>query len=725
LPEEVRQPMIHSRLTPLKTRLLLLVAVALLPVVVFAVAGLVVLGRQQLEQAQRAMVERTRAVLSAVDNELQASIAAAEMLALSRELERGELTRFYEEAQRAVRLRESWETIIVFDPSGQQLLNTALPFDSALPGEVADRESFALHRTSSGPIIGNLAAGPAGQPRFAVLIPVMRGSEKRYVMAAVVNPGTFQKLLERQKVPDEGVITIFESQANVVARSRNAETFVGKPISDSLRQLMLGNQEGWGITQTLDGQTVYSAYSHSAISQWGVAVGIGVGAVNGAIWRFYVIFGSGILLSIALGALVAALLARRIARPIAQLRAAAQAVGRGEVPEIPGATLPEVDEVATALANAAAARSQADRAKDEFLAMLGHELRNPLAAISNAVQVLERRGDSEESQRQAHAIVARQAEHLARITDDLLDVGRVMTGKVVLVRGPMDLAEAVRQSLATLTAAGRLARHKLELKTSPAWIDADPSRIEQIISNLLMNAAKYTPPDSAIEVSVADEHGEAVLRVRDEGIGMEPELVPRVFDLFVQGRTGPDRAQGGLGIGLTLVRRLVEFHGGAVSAESAGPDQGSLFTVRLPAVGRPTTLPQRRKSGPSVTPRRVLIIEDNDDARTMMRLLLEMNGHTVDEASDGLTGVSIALEHVHDVAFIDLGLPCIDGHEVARRIRASPRGARITLVALTGYGQLQDRQSALAAGFDLHMVKPASADLLNRILADLPARAAA
>jgi PAS domain S-box-containing protein len=365
--------------------------------------------------------------------------------------------------------------------------------------------------------------------------------------------------------------------------------------------------------------------------------------------------------------------------------------------------------------SARAAAETANRAKDEFIAMLGHELRNPLSAIAGAVGVLQRLGrPDEQPAASARDVVARQTQHLARLMDDLLDVGRVMTGKIVLDRRPLDLLETTERVVATVRATGRAARHRLSIAGTPAWIDGDVTRIEQVITNLVTNALKYTPPDGTIGLSVAEEGREVVLRVSDTGHGIAPELLPRIFDLFVQGEQAPERAQGGLGIGLTLVRRLVELHDGRVEAASAGA--GSTFTIRLPRLPAPppSAEPPRRHRVP---PQRTLLVEDNDDAREMLRTLLELDGHTVYEASNGIAGLAAALEHRPDLAVIDIGLPEMDGYEVARRLRASESLKAIRLIALTGYGQADDARRAHEAGFDLHVVKPVDPDRLAEAVA--------
>jgi signal transduction histidine kinase len=353
-----------------------------------------------------------------------------------------------------------------------------------------------------------------------------------------------------------------------------------------------------------------------------------------------------------------------------------------------------------------------NHAKDEFLAMLGHELRNPLSAISSAASLIGLPGVSADGVQRAKKIIQRQSQHLGRIVDDLLDLSRAMSGKILLNRAPLDLAALVSQTLETYRATGRSADYDLVLDLDAGWIDGDSTRLEQISSNLLDNALKYTPTGGRVEVRTWTENDDVVLSVRDNGVGIPAELLPHVFDVFVQGSSTLDRSQGGLGIGLSLVRRLAELHGGSVAAESAGPDRGSTFTLRLPRIEHPVA------AAPAPAPiaehgkPRVLLIEDNDDGREMMTMMLGGYGYDVTAAADGLLGLSAAQDYQPDLALVDIGLPGIDGYEVARRLRADPATRDIRLIALTGYGLAEDLRRVMEAGFDRHLVKPVDIDQL-------------
>jgi PAS domain S-box-containing protein len=376
------------------------------------------------------------------------------------------------------------------------------------------------------------------------------------------------------------------------------------------------------------------------------------------------------------------------------------------------------------------ARHERDRAehdshvKNEFLAMLAHELRNPLGAIRSAVSIIDSVNPSSSTATHAREVIARQVAHLSRLIDDLLDVERVASGKIRLDRHPLDMAEALQRAVASVTTGAGLDRD-IEIHTEPVWVQGDADRLEQVFVNLITNAIKYTPRDGSIQVSLSGQRNDAVLTVQDTGAGIASELLPLVFDMFVQGEHTLDRAQGGLGIGLTLVRRLVELHGGTVAASSDGAGRGSTFTVRVPRLA----VTRNSASIPSpVEPalsRRILLIEDSRDAREMFRLVLEQAGHDVYEAASGDRGLELVETVRPEVAIIDIGLPGLDGYEIARRIRNQPHGRAMLLLALTGYGFPSDRARSTDAGFDHHLVKPVDPYALARVLDENAAMGAA
>jgi PAS domain S-box-containing protein len=376
-----------------------------------------------------------------------------------------------------------------------------------------------------------------------------------------------------------------------------------------------------------------------------------------------------------------------------------------------------------ALEDARREAERANRAKDEFMAMLGHELRNPLAPILTAVQLMRLRGP--EGNASKLDVVERQVKHMLRLVDDLLDVSRIARGKVALSREPVELASVVAKAIEMAEPLVDANRHHLtvEVPRSGLEVDVDPARMAQVVSNLLTNAAKYTPSQGRIVVHARRESDDVVLEVQDNGIGIAPQLLPRVFDLFTQGRQGVERAQGGLGLGLAIVQSLVKLHGGSVSAASAGPDRGSTFTIRLPALrargevaiagSRPADQGPRRAHDGSM---RVLVVDDNQDAAQLTAEAVSAAGYQSDLAYDGLEALEHAQRSHPDIVLLDIGLPVLDGYEVARRLREMTGVSCPNIVAITGYGQEMDFRRTKEAGFDAHIVKPVNLDHLLAVL---------
>jgi PAS domain S-box-containing protein len=367
-----------------------------------------------------------------------------------------------------------------------------------------------------------------------------------------------------------------------------------------------------------------------------------------------------------------------------------------------------------------------ERQMSEFLAMLSHELRNPLGSIVNALDLARHKPVAERTE--ARGIIERQVKHLAHIVDDLLDISRITRGKIELRKEILGVNDAVLHAVESCRSLLRARGHKVDVNPSEEelWIEADPTRLSQVILNLINNAAKYTPAGGHISISISRDNDLVVLRVRDTGIGIPPTLLPKVFDLFVQGDRSLDRTAGGLGIGLTIVKRMVEMHGGSVDAMSAGSGQGSEFVVRLPrasseGVAR-TPQPTQSRGQASGLRRRLLIVDDNRDFANSLAALLEEFGHDVRTANDGQAAITVAAVHAPDAVLLDIGLPAMDGYEVARRLRGSSALNGVTLVAISGYGHEENRRRAREVGFDHYLVKPIDAAELINIIDRLPVR---
>jgi PAS domain S-box-containing protein len=368
--------------------------------------------------------------------------------------------------------------------------------------------------------------------------------------------------------------------------------------------------------------------------------------------------------------------------------------------------------------------AEADRRKNEFLAMLAHELRNPLAPISNAARALRIGGRDGHALQSASEMLERQVGQMARLVDDLLDMSRISRGKIELRKERVELAQVVSQSVEA--AGGQYKTRNQQLTVTlphrPVHLDADPARLAQVIGNLLNNASKFTDPGGHVWLTVDTEDGYAVIRVRDDGIGIAAEDIPRLFDMFAQVDSSLERSRDGLGIGLTLVKSLTEMHGGTVDVRSDGLGRGSEFTVRLPVLGQVSAPRPTRVAQPptATTARRILIVDDNQDGAESLALLLQLSGHDTFQAHDGVEAIEAAERVRPDVVLLDIGLPRLNGYEACRRIRQEPWGKDLVLVALTGWGQDEDRQQSREAGFNAHMVKPIDHDALVKLLASLP-----
>jgi PAS domain S-box-containing protein len=371
----------------------------------------------------------------------------------------------------------------------------------------------------------------------------------------------------------------------------------------------------------------------------------------------------------------------------------------------------------------AADLADADRRKDEFLATLAHELRNPLAPLTNTLEFLKRSSNQDASVRRGLDTMERQLEQLVRLVDDLLDLSRITHNRIELRKRPVELASVLRQAVLAAQPLADAARHTIEVDvpSEPVYLHADPVRLTQVFGNLLNNSCKYTPPGGTIRVTAQRDDQSAVVTVTDTGIGIPRDRLASIFDMFAQVDQTLERSQGGLGIGLTLVKRLVEMHSGSVEAQSAGEGHGSTFVVRLPAALDVAYVaqPAATETQTSSATHRILVVDDNEDSADSLAMLLQLTGHEVFIAHDGHSALDAAEQHRPGVALLDIGLPSLNGYDVCRRIRQEPWGKTMVLIALTGWGQDEDRRRSQEAGFDGHLVKPVDHTRLLTLLATL------
>jgi signal transduction histidine kinase/ActR/RegA family two-component response regulator len=718
----------------IRWHLLQVLLLGIVPLGVLAGALLYFHWQVQEAERERSQIESVRLLATAIDNALDSTVQRVSIL--SRLWASGEASeeRLYRQAKAALTANPDWKTIVVFRADGQGVFRADLPFGALLPSQ----KLFDLWQPvmrERRPVISDLFVSPTtGQPQVAVGVPVVRDGEVTHIMIANLNLRWFDELLQRQGLPSGGVAGIFDRNWKFVSRSFEGDERRGTDPSAPLVADMKRNPEGIGRYPNLNGVHVYTSWTRSRHGWW-VASATPSAAIDNAFWRHLAAFTLAWLAAVGAGVAYAYRKARRIAGALVSFEARAEDLAAGRtLGAVSASGVRELDRSLDALGKASSvlqqaleqrdaslavereARSAAEaasRSKDEFLAMLGHELRNPLAAISNASVIVNSPGRTAEQLAFAGGILARQSQHLKRLIDDLLDVGRVMTGKILHEHETLDLAATARRVASTLETAGRLAQRRFDVDAEAVWINGDPTRVEQIVANLLVNAATYTPAGGRIRLRVAREGGQALIEVSDNGIGIAPEHLGRIFDLFYQADATVDRARGGLGIGLTLVQRLVELHGGSVLAHSGGRGLGSTFTVRIPAVAAPSQEgePSRAQARGGM-PLEILVVEDNVDERQSLRMALELQGHRVVEAGNGHVALEIARRRPPQVAIVDIGLPAgMDGYTLAGVLRAE-LGDRILLVALTGYGGREDERRARDAGFDRHLTKPANRDEL-------------
>jgi signal transduction histidine kinase len=709
------------------------VLAAVVPLGVLAAVFVYRLIDNERHAYQQAMTDVVRAMSVALDSEIQHSITALEVLALSDEIDSGNLDEFRTKAEVARARHGRWSNLVLARADGTRLLNLRVPNGNLVPSGKDDSplQAAVLRR----PVISDASTSvTSGKTTTFITVPVLRGDGAPYVLSASIEFDVWTDWLARQVPPGALAAAIDDKAGVILARSARPEDFVGKRASEQLRAAYAQQRTGLIRTQNLEGLVIYAAYDTSEATGWHTLLLTPASAVEAGATRFAV----GLAVTTVLVLLVSILLALRMARPLAggitQLGAAIGRVGRGEPPAWRCSGIDEIDAAGQAagqasallaaraqdvqtlqaqLAQRAEAAERANQSKDQFLGMLGHELRNPLSAVSNATAVLRLQAD--DTNRRMLDIIDRQTRQLTALVDDLLDVSRAVAGKLHVQPSAIELGSVVERQMEALKAAGALAAHEVSLRCAEAPVLVDPERMAQVVRNLVENSIKYTPPGGRIDVQVAVHGGHAVLTVTDNGKGISSDLLPHVFEPFTQAPQSIDRSAGGLGLGLSIVKQIVELHGGAVHAYSAGTGQGAQFAVELPlrtvqAVAATPAL----QSTPS-RPLRVALVDDHDDARAGLRSLLQSEGHEVHEAADGPAGLALIGSGNFDVALIDIGLPGFSGLELARRAREAGAGCR--LVAVTGYGQLTDRARAEAAGFDAFLIKPATGEQIRRALA--------
>ena len=610
----------------IRTSLALMGIAILLPIL--AAAGFAFHTMQQNERAAtlRGVSETARATSLIVDREVNGAISALRVLGNSPYLETRDFKAFYAQAA-ALNRPDVWTVLL--DASGTQVLDTAVPYGTAAPA--VSRARVAQVIASQQPLITNVMVGPAtGRLSTTLYVPAQAAGGRSFVVAHGFDVGYWKNTAMTADVPADWIVAVIDRDGKFVSRSHKANELLGRPAQPELVAAAASETDGLIRHQTREGIDSYDAFTHSRLTGWTVAVAAPVASIEAAALNPIRLAFAGGLLALIVAVLTAATLGKRFADAVDRASTAAVSVGRGNKPVWQASGIAEVDALNLALVDASelldqerssriaaqAARQrlldlesraretaqQENEAKNRFLAMLGHELRNPLAAISGASSALATgRLDPERTTRFVE-MIQRQNLHLSRIVDDLLDVSRLVAGKVHLQRQTIDLAKCIRACLEAIEATGRTAGYRIALKLDSAWVEADAVRVEQIVTNLVTNALKFSPPGSEVRVTLLSTPGRVLCTVQDSGAGMAAALLPLVFEPFVQGPPAADRVQTGLGIGLALVRQLVALHGGEVRAASNGVGHGSTFTFWLPSVAAPrkaTAPPTASRTGGS------------------------------------------------------------------------------------------------------------------------------
>ncbi|HEY2336105.1 MAG TPA: ATP-binding protein [Burkholderiales bacterium] len=719
----------------LRTGLILLViatAVPLLAVALFASAMLV--GHEE-SNFVTAVKDRNRAFMAAVDAELKGTIVTLKALSASRMLANDDLAGFHQTLVAALATQGSWINVVLLDPDGRQVINAAVPWGTPLPQYPTQPDSVREVVSTLRPAVGGLVVGGGfftKRPSIPVRVPVVRGGHLVYILSAILDPEAFQTLIANQRLPEGWASGLADANGLLIARVP-ART-IGTQASPDYLAATRSAREGWYRGRTLDGTDTFTAHTASDLSGWTVGFAIPSELVLGGSRRAAWLMGAGVLLSLAAALGLALYLGRRIARPMNAIAAAAQTLGTSarplevktrirEVAELAGALIDASNEIQrrdAELRQTAADLQRADANKSQFLALLSHELRNPLAPLLNGLTLLRMRHPQAGAETQQ--MMERQVGHLRRLIDDLLDVSRIDRGKLELRRARIAVDSVVRNAIDTAKPAIEAKSHALVVRYAPEalYVEGDPVRLSQVVANLLNNAAKFTAAGGRIEIVTRAEAGRAVVSVKDNGVGFAPADAKRMFEMFVQLDPGRQHGAGGLGLGLTLVRSLVEMHGGAIEAQSAGPGLGAEFVMRLPlaaAAAEDDTAPQAALRPAAPARGRVLVVDDNVDAADSLAQILRLEGFEVRAAYDGENALHAAAELRPDVAFLDLNMPGMSGYHLASRMRSQQWGRALRLVALTGMGQKADLAATRGAGFDAHLTKPAAAEDVLRLAA--------
>jgi signal transduction histidine kinase len=747
----------------LGTILALLLLVTLVPLGLFAGRLVYNSWLQQQAVVNEQNVQRARAASVAIDQEIQSAIAALNALAILVPIDPANLQAFYDAAASMLEVNRGWQAVRLVDPDGHVVVNTAVAFGE--PSSLTKDDWVRAARTTLRPAVSSGTLDPeTGRFYVSIAVPVLRGRKLTYVLSARMPASEFSQILRRQEAPANGVLALLDSGLTLIARTRSEDIYLGHKPTDDFVSALKESREGARRSRLLEGVPSFSAWSQSALTGWTVALGLPAAAVDGPILRSLLmlvtvgvsILGAGLVLTI--------LVRWRIVRALEAAVAASRGVARGAPLPQWTSRITEFDDLATGLRDAAAildrrleerddaerkrarvaddleraltrehsARRTAEmmsRAKDEFVATVSHELRTPLNAIFGWVSILRTGALDADGQTKALEVIDRNMRVQAKLIEDLLDLARVIRGTVRLEMHPVDMAAVVESAVDAMKPAADARRVKLRVDApaTVATVSGDSSRLQQVVWNLLSNSIKFCEAGDEVEVIVRQEGDDAVVVVKDTGAGIDPAFLPHVFDRFRQEMSDVTREHSGLGLGLSLVRHLVELHGGTVTAESGGKSKGSTFTVRLPRIGAPAadgTRPELAAQAPEVPPTalqglHILAVDDEADARQLVNSVLTRAGADVTSVESVRDAIASLEERIPDIVVTDIAMPHTTGFDLVRQLRADPRWCEIPIIALTAYARSEDRAQALSLGFTAHMGKPFTPRALVALVAEL------
>lgn len=686
---------------------------------------------QQRREMESSMLNLSRALASAIDAELDGTVSAMRALSNNPLLAKKDFAGLYEVAREAVHARPHWAGIILTDGKGELIFKTLLPYGSG-GGKIVESNSLASAIASRQPVIGSITKGQGGEHAVPVRFPVVRDGEVQYVLTAAVKPDRILSIINRQQVPDSWVISVQDASNLRVARSKDHQRTVATGISSTLAQLIsAGKPEAVGVSKTLEGTEAITAYARIPLYGWMVVIGAPTAPINQILQQSLATYIGVIAASLAICIGLAILLSRRIAHGIGAVEKQAVRLGQGKPVNFAPHSIHEINQIGMALEAASNQRlaaekeredlmaslskaltkaEQAGQAKDEFLAVLGHELRNPLAPMVTALDLMDVKGDK--AYHREREIMRRQVAHMRRLVDDLLDVSRITKGKLEIRKQPVNLRTVVERAVEAVFPLTANRDRGFVVSVADSWVNGDETRLIQVVTNLLTNAVRFDPRGE-ITVSLRVEGDQACISVRDEGAGIKAELVEQVFKPFFQAPQSLARPSGGLGLGLAIVKSIVDLHGGTVSASSAGLGKGSTFDVYLPTIAAPQAAGDDDKPTLQFNQHaRIMVVDDNVDAALITTEVLKLTGYTVQTVHDPHSALEMIQDFAPEVMIVDIGLPGMDGYELARTIRQRYANRYIKLVALTGYGQTADKSRASEAGFDRHLTKPADVESL-------------